>query len=287
LTFLQTQGLCLYSENIIISHFSPHIAKKWLTRREFFRIMDTYFKCSRSMLMVKKPSKFICLIVALVLAFAVLGACNPGEDVVLAKYRTASVMQLQQYAEARGEGNFTPENWLILQEHVDAGILAVNAAESVEQVASARDAAIGAVGAVPSYIRVRSHVFIIGLIPTQPPTALNNLYEFNQHFVRYNINIDRNTSVVNQELPVVNLREYLESNFDYPFFINNYMVVFIPNYNLAWGKASRISGDGVIYYYAGHTQTGMGRLLFLVEIPRSFAEREFSIQAELYGGISL
>ena len=98
--------------------------------------------------------------IAIVMLFAVAGlaACELNNP-TLAEYQAAARVDLTNYAESRGQTNFTTENWTVIQGHVTTGKAAIDEAIKKAGVRTARDTAKAAVGAVPrknnegSYIR--------------------------------------------------------------------------------------------------------------------------------------
>ncbi|MCL2847656.1 MAG: hypothetical protein FWE13_02775 [Firmicutes bacterium] len=95
--------------------------------------------------------KILGIAVAIVMLLAVVGlaACelnNPS----LAEYRATAITVLEDYATSKGVANYTPENWLVLQGHVEIGRTNINAAGSKPAVRIARDTAKAAVRAVES-----------------------------------------------------------------------------------------------------------------------------------------
>jgi len=88
--------------------------------------------------------------VAIVMLFAVVGlaGCELNTP-TLAEYQATAIAALEDYAASKGQSNYTPENWLVLQGHVAAGIEAINDTTNKADVCTARDEAKAAVRAVP------------------------------------------------------------------------------------------------------------------------------------------
>jgi len=91
--------------------------------------------------------KILGIAVAMVMLFAAAGlaACNP----TLAEYQTTARVDLTNYAQSRGQTNFTTDNWAVIQGHVTTGKAAIDAAETKPAVRIARDEAKANIGAVP------------------------------------------------------------------------------------------------------------------------------------------
>ena len=102
-------------------------------------------------IMVKKTKfkKIIVLLTAVIMIFTVaaLTACDLNNP-TLAEYQATARMDLTNYANSRGQTNFTTENWAVIQGHVAAGKAAIDAAETKPAVRTARDNAKAAVGTV-------------------------------------------------------------------------------------------------------------------------------------------
>jgi len=93
--------------------------------------------------------KILGIAVAIVMLFAVAGlaACEL-DNPTLAEYQATARVDLTNYANSRGQTNFTIENWAVIQGHVTTGKAAIDAAETKPAVRTARDNAKAAVRAV-------------------------------------------------------------------------------------------------------------------------------------------
>jgi len=93
--------------------------------------------------------KILGIAIAIVMLFAVAGlaACELNNP-TLAEYQATARVDLTNYAESRGQGNFTTENWAVIQGHVTTGKAAIDAANNKPAVRTARDNAKATVRAV-------------------------------------------------------------------------------------------------------------------------------------------
>jgi len=115
--------------------------------------------------------KILGIAIAIVMLFAVAGlaACELN-NLTLAEYQATARVDLTNYANSRGQTNFTTENWAVIQGHVTTGKAAIDAAETKPAVRTARDNAKAAVGAVPREVNEMGtfyslgHAFRVGLI---------------------------------------------------------------------------------------------------------------------------
>ena len=103
--------------------------------------------------MAKKPSKFICLIVALVLVFAVLGAgvlsgCDTTMDSALTQHRVTARQALQEYVDDLDKDAYTDEGWVAILRYAESGAAAIDAAADKAAADAALAAAKQAIGAV-------------------------------------------------------------------------------------------------------------------------------------------
>jgi len=89
--------------------------------------------------------KIIVLGILLAMTFS-LSSCTFDN---LAAYRAAARATLVTYAESKGQENYTPENWTLIQGHVATGVEVINNATDKVGVRSARDAAKHQIGIVP------------------------------------------------------------------------------------------------------------------------------------------
>jgi len=98
----------------------------------------------------KLAKKILGIAVAIVMLFAVAGlaACELNNP-TLAEYQATARADLANYANSRGQANFTTENWAVIQGHVTTGKEAIDAAETKPAVRTARDDAKAAVRSVP------------------------------------------------------------------------------------------------------------------------------------------
>jgi len=94
-------------------------------------------------------NKIIGFVLAIMLTFGAfaLTAC-PNDTPTLAEYQIAAIAALHDYANDRGEENFTQENWQLIQNHVSDGVAAIIATGDKESVRVARDGAMAAVGEI-------------------------------------------------------------------------------------------------------------------------------------------
>lgn len=249
--------------------------------------------------MNKLAKKAISLVIAITMLFTVFVFAGCGS---LTEHRQAAIQELQEYAYARGNHNFTPENWAAIQEYVENGTGAINSARSIDAIDTVLAEFRELVGAVPSYIRVRYHGFSGSHGFTEPGAPLlgdafkpniytmHSLDEFNKHItdLEYRgINLNRyvfinsNGAFVNESRSV-NLRNYLLDNFDYSFFINYYILTFafhvLVNQRVS---VSRINTEGEIYFGLSNTMTGAFYIVSaIVEVPRKFTPLSFSLTIE-------
>ena len=93
--------------------------------------------------------KLVCLGMALVMLFSLAGlsACDLGND--LAGYKTAAKAGLETYAQEKGEGNYTAENWTVIGGLVTEGKTAVDEAASTTAVDTAVETAEQSINDVP------------------------------------------------------------------------------------------------------------------------------------------
>ena len=80
--------------------------------------------------------KLVVLGIALVMVFS-LGACCDNE---LAEYKTTAITDLTDYAAAKGESNYSEENWAVIRQIVADGKETIDAAATKPAVDTARDA---------------------------------------------------------------------------------------------------------------------------------------------------
>ena len=93
--------------------------------------------------------KILGIAIAIVMLFAVAGlaACELNNH-TLAEYQAAARVDLTNYAQSRGQTNFTTENWAVIQDYVATGKAAIDAAETKPAVRIARDNAKAAIRGV-------------------------------------------------------------------------------------------------------------------------------------------
>jgi len=91
--------------------------------------------------------KILGIAVAIVMLFAVVNFSGCSIT-TLAEYQVTAIETLESYADSKKD-NFSARNWLIVQEHVDAGRVNINAATDKEAVQQALGTAKQLIGAVP------------------------------------------------------------------------------------------------------------------------------------------
>jgi len=131
-----------------------------------------------------------------------LGGCN--NTPTLEQYRATAVQDLQNYAMARGQNNFTPENWAVLQGHVTNGVMAINVAQDKIAVRAARDEAKQQIGVVPNKLNMRRRIsfeegYLSGRFVTSAMPSLSaiirNQDELKFFFQHHNIEWHNNTPI--------------------------------------------------------------------------------------------
>ena len=84
--------------------------------------------------------------ITMLFAIATFSGCN--DNSTIKEYRANAIAELRAHATEIGEDNFSTENWLVIQGHVEAGIVSINAAETKSLVRSARASAKSAINQV-------------------------------------------------------------------------------------------------------------------------------------------
>ena len=85
---------------------------------------------------MKKKILGIAVAAVMLLAVAGLAACELNNP-TLAEYRATARVDLTNYANSRGQINFTTENWAVIQGHVTTGKAAIDAAGTKPAVRTA------------------------------------------------------------------------------------------------------------------------------------------------------
>jgi len=101
--------------------------------------------------MKQKYKRIVSFIISLimVLSIAALSGCDSyDENAALREYRALAVTYLENVFAAKNQDNFTLENWARVQGYVEAGIGAINAAETKLAVREAREKTQTAIRAV-------------------------------------------------------------------------------------------------------------------------------------------
>jgi len=244
--------------------------------------------------MNKLTKKIMSVVIAITMLFTVFAFAGCGS---LTEHRQAAIQELQEYAYARGNHNFTPENWAAIQEYVENGTGAINSARSIDAIDTVLAEFRGLIGAVPSYIKVRYHG-VSGVRLTEPRglaqldeieiVSINNLDELNQHIADLEISgidLDFNTRVdigpcfANSAGYTVNIRNYLIDTFDYDFFTICYILVF--SLSASMGRfivIEKITAKGVIYFGISHSFIPTPSFYsVIIEAPKNFTPSTFSL----------
>ena len=90
--------------------------------------------------------KLIGIAVAMVMLLGVFGLAGCTES--LEEYKATKSAELQEYVDAKGESNYTTENWAIFQQAVTDGKVAIDAATDKAGVDTAVTTAKGEISAV-------------------------------------------------------------------------------------------------------------------------------------------
>jgi len=227
--------------------------------------------------------KIIGLGITFILVFFAIGfaACELP-DAGFAEYQAAAVSSLEEYVDALNEDDFNAENWTQIQNYLEDGIKAVNAATDRAEVRYARDAAKEAIGAVPSWdeFTFEYHIFR-GIGQIMIVTDIKNTQQLNDYVATYYNHADHNAFFL------VPYLEFLQENYTEDFFETHYILTFrLSGTSSCRFEVTEITANGIIYVTSrqGGLLDGIWRS-FIIELPRAFILN--SPRINFHGNLSL